>query len=321
MKMRKNRLILGITAFIAAIFILIMPGINTVHATTASGNLYTYTLGRHYAHPVTGEIRDSGGRAKYTTGQGMVEGCTYPTCLLEETDDGEYYVTIKMGLFDYTHSHDFWVQRKGESGWHQTRFGTTGSGTDSNGGTKDICIQVPGKDFVVMGKMYVVPMGREVYWYMDLADGGVQGNTAGFNATIVTEESTKNQQPETQAVTEAQTQAATEVPTTSAPGNTIPENRLGTGSAPTTYPVNLEEKANIDEAVSKAQGINLSTAKGKVGTLQKGKENKSTGSANMFLIYGLIIAGAAVAGFAIIMHIFLKTRKNMNRDHRDDDED
>ena len=63
-----------------------------------------------YAHPVTGEIEDSGGEASYATGQGMVEGAVYTTGILEVTDSGNYYLTIRLSLMDYTSNHSFWVQ-------------------------------------------------------------------------------------------------------------------------------------------------------------------------------------------------------------------
>ena len=86
-----------------------------------------------YRHPVTGEIEDSGGEASYATGQGMVDGAVYPTGILELTDSGEYYLTIRMSLMDYTANHSFWVQNVGDSGWSTPALGVTGSGTDNNG--------------------------------------------------------------------------------------------------------------------------------------------------------------------------------------------
>lgn len=311
--MKKTKLFLGLVGILAIIMAVFLPK-ETVSAATSTGNVYTYTLGRHYAHPVTGVIEDSGGRAKYTTGQGMVEGCTYPTCMLEETDDGEYYVTIRMSLFDYTNGHYFWVQNKGDSGWRETVFGTTGSGSDTNGVTKDICIKVPSPDFVIRGKMHVNPMGRDVYWYMDLGGKQADGNTAGFNATLVTEPSVKNRVVQTEAPqTEAPTQASEPVPAESQ----LPNTESGSEQEKATQG-NVENTPQVDGAVSKAQGIKLSTSKDKVSSPETGKT--SGNSANTFLIYGLIIAGAAVGGFAIVMHIFLKNKKKLNRDYRDDDE-
>ena len=75
----------------------IIAGIPAVPVQAAAGTVYTC-----YRHPVTGEIEDSGGEASYATGQGMVDGAVYPTGILELTDSGEYYLTIRMSLMDYT---------------------------------------------------------------------------------------------------------------------------------------------------------------------------------------------------------------------------
>lgn len=53
---------------------------------------------------------DSGGRASFATGQGMVEGCTSDFAVMEETDSGNFYLTIRMSLMDYTSGHSFQVQ-------------------------------------------------------------------------------------------------------------------------------------------------------------------------------------------------------------------
>ena len=133
-------------------------GFPTVPVQAASGTVYTCTIHPCYRHPVTGEIEDSGGEASYATGQGMVDGAVYPTGILELTDGGEYYLTIRMSLMDYTANHSFWVQSVGDAGWSTPALGVTGSGTDNNGSTSDICIQVPSENCVIRGAMYVEPM-------------------------------------------------------------------------------------------------------------------------------------------------------------------
>ena len=113
--------------------------VTSVHA--ESGSVYSCTINRCYSHPVTGEIEDSGGEASYATGQGMVEGAVYASGLMEVTDSGNYYLTIRMSLIDYTSGHSFSVQNVGDSGWSGTGVAVTANGSDSNGTTSDICIQ------------------------------------------------------------------------------------------------------------------------------------------------------------------------------------
>ena len=163
-------------------------GAGVIPVLAASGNVYTCVIHPCYAHPVTGVIEDSGGEASYATGQGMVDGAIYTTGILELTDSGEYYLTIRMSLMDYTSNHSFWVQNVGDSGWSSPAIGVTGNGTDDNGATADICMQVPSENCVVRGSMYVEPMGRDVIFYLYPSDY-TAGNNTNMNATIVTEAS------------------------------------------------------------------------------------------------------------------------------------
>ncbi len=159
----------------------------TVQAYADSGSVYTCVINRCYAHPVTGVIEDSGGDGSYATGQGMVEGCVYGNGILELTDSGAYYLTIRLSLMDYTSGHSFWVQNVGDSGWSEpSEIGITGNGTDGNGTTADVCIRVPSENCIVRGSMYVDSMGRDVIFYLYPSDYS-EGNGTDMNATIVTE--------------------------------------------------------------------------------------------------------------------------------------
>lgn len=172
-----------------ALAIAMMAGFPVVKVSAASGAVYTCSITPCYAHPVTGEIEDSGGEASYATGQGMVEGAIYTTGIMEVTDSGSYYLTIRMSLMDYTSNHSFWVQNVGDSGWSTpSEIGITGNGTDSNGTTADICMIVPSENCIVRGAMYVEPMGRDVVFYLYPSNYS-SGNSTDMNATIVTPDS------------------------------------------------------------------------------------------------------------------------------------
>lgn len=162
-------------------------GVSVVSVKAASGNIYTCSITPSYAHPVTGNIEDSGGSSSYATGQGMVEGAMYTTGMLEVTDSGSYYLTFRMGLMDYTTNHSFTVQNVGDSGWSSTGVAVVGTGSDNNG-TADVCVQVPSENCVVRCSMYVNPMGRDVIFYFYPSNYS-SGNTSGMTATIVTENS------------------------------------------------------------------------------------------------------------------------------------
>lgn len=177
-----------LTCFGAAVlFMAATLGFPAVSVHAESGSVYSCTINRCYSHPVTGEIEDSGGEASYATGQGMVEGAVYGSGLMEVTDSGNYYLTIRMSLIDYTSGHSFSVQNVGDSGWAGTGVAVTGNGSDSNGSTSDICIQVPSENCIVRVSMYVSPMGRDVTFYLYPSDYS-EGNSVGMNPAFVTEE-------------------------------------------------------------------------------------------------------------------------------------
>ena len=174
-------------AAVVTAFILGMGG-SVIKSYAAGGTVYTCAVNRCYAHPLTGVIEDSGGEASYATGQGMAETCVYSNGILEVTDSGEYYLTIRMSMMDYTSNLDFKVQNVGDSGWQTPAMGVTGNGTDGNGSTADICIQVPSENSIVRISMYVTAMGRTVIYYAYPSDYA-EGNSTNMNATMVTEAS------------------------------------------------------------------------------------------------------------------------------------
>lgn len=177
-----------LTCFGAAVlFVVATLGFPAVSVHAESGSVYSCTINRCYSHPVTGEIEDSGGEASYATGQGMVEGAVYASGLMEVTDSGNYYLTIRMSLINYTSGHSFSVQNVGDSGWSGTGIAVTANGSDSNGTTSDICIQVPSENCIVRVSMYVTPMGRDVTFYLYPSDYS-EGNSVGMNPAFVTEE-------------------------------------------------------------------------------------------------------------------------------------
>lgn len=104
--------------------------------------------------------------------------------IMEATDAGQYYLTIRMNLMDYTSGHGFWVQKWGSGSWKKANAAISKRGSDSNGTTADIVIQVPDSACVVRGSIYVAPMGRNVVWYMYPSDYAEGGNDE-MNATIV----------------------------------------------------------------------------------------------------------------------------------------
>lgn len=259
-----------IRKFYAAVLtgVFLLTAVVPVKVFAASGTVYSCSITPSYQHPVTGVIEDSGGAASYATGQGMVEGCIYTTGMLEVTDAGEYYLTFRVSLVDYTTDHSFKVQNVGDSGWGSTGMAVTATGTDSNGTTADICIQVPSESCVVRGSMYVTPMGRNVVFYF-YPSNYTEGNTTGMTPTMVTESSASVESSEETTTTEetSGTTATESVESESQPA--VSAGAVEPVQSPALESTENEVEqtagtsagaATTDSSLNAAQGLSLSTA-------------------------------------------------------------
>ena len=315
----------------------ILAGVWTaaVPAEAASGNVYTCAVHPCYVHPVTGVIEDSGGEASYATGQGMVDGVVYPTGILELTDSGEYYLTVRFSLMDQTSGHSFWVQNVGDSGWSAPAAGVTGSGTDGNGTTADICIQVPSENCVVRVSMYVDPMGRDVIFYLYPSDY-TAGNSTDMNATIVTASSGSGEAAAGSTASESGSAGAASAGSgiSGLPGASVQSGQgssasgssdTETGDSSTEAPAlsssidkAAQPTASTDTELNDAQGLSLSTG---ADASEEAEETGSSGGNSAFAIgaavtvSGLILMGTA----AVIVYFFRKNWKRWGGGYDDDE--
>lgn len=322
--------------FLAAVMV-ILAGVWTaaVPAEAASGNVYTCAVHPCYVHPVTGVIEDSGGEASYATGQGMVDGVVYPTGILELTDSGEYYLTVRFSLMDQTFGHSFWVQNVGDSGWSAPAAGVTGSGTDGNGTTADICIQVPSENCVVRVSMYVDPMGRDVIFYLYPSDY-TAGNSTDMNATIVTASSGSGEAAAGSTASESGSAGAASAGSgiSGLPGASVQSGQgssasgssdTETGDSSTEAPAlsssidkAAQPTASTDTELNDAQGLSLSTG---ADASEEAEETGSSGGNSAFAIgaavtvSGLILMGTA----ALIVYFFRKNWKRWGGGYDDDE--
>lgn len=298
----------------ALMSVLLLTGILPVKVLAASGTVYSCTITPSYRHPVTGTIEDSGGEASYATGQGMVDGCVYTSGMLEVTDAGEYYLTFRMSLVDYTTDHTFQVQKVGDSGWSSTGMAVTATGSDANGTTADICIQVPSESCIVRGSMYVTPMGRNVIFYF-YPGNYTEGNSVGMTPTQVTEASTGAEvetqeiadvpETETQAVTDTRTEVQTQAPALES-------------SLDNSTPAAASTESEASGTLNRAQGLSLSTAP--EDTADTGMSGSSTGMSAFGLGAAITMSGIIlIAVAAAVVYYF---RVNWRRwGGGDDDED
>lgn len=319
--------------------------------TQSNGKIYSCKIVPGYQHPVDGTIEDSGGESSYATGQGMVESAVNTAGMLEAVSDGTYYLTLRMKLMDYTSGHEFKVQKKGDSGWQKSSAEVTSTGSDSNGKTSDMCIQVPAQDCVVRVTMYVEPMGRNVIFYCYPTDF-TEGQPSDMKATKVTVTSTTDQTTGTQ---QTGTQS-TGTQTTGTVSQTDQKNKAVTEEQPVSEDTKQTDEKTEDtvseaeaisgEGLSGAQGLSLSVTgtvdeperkAGKQTDIAKGtdetEEERSTGGLSapeemtmemwiVVLTVSLTISGLIVlgAGAGLVYH-FRRNWRRWGENFADDEDD
>lgn len=153
------------TAFILSLII----GISIV------SNVYAYTqeiakTTPYYIHPVTSVIEDPGNNPGI--GQGMTENVVSPQALVETTDDGRIFLTVRYNLANYLKNETFAVQNYGDQDFYSVSAEITGQTEE----TRDYRFEIPSKNIVVRATFFVGPMGRDVIFYYTISDF-VEGNT------------------------------------------------------------------------------------------------------------------------------------------------
>lgn len=338
----KNRIKSVVIA--SALSLALLAGFPAVEAHAATGSVYTCTINRCYAHPVTGAVEDSGGAGSYATGQGMVEGCVYPTGILEVADDGNYYLTIRLSLMDYTSGHDFQVQSVGESGWSSTGYAQTGTGSDSNGTTADVVIQVPSENCIVRGTMYVEPMGRNVVFYLYPSDYN-EGNNTDMNATMVTGSaasggtaaesssdggsavsgssgSLSSGNSSLQSSGSTSSDSSTESASSdSSTGSTSSGKKLQSSISEAAKPSSESETPSTDSStLDSAEGLSLSTAKDADAADSDSTSTSTSGNRVFQIAIAVLVVGLILIG--VVAAVVFYFRKNWRRwgGGQDDDE-
>ena len=253
----------------------------------ASGNVYSCQIARTYQHPVTGKVEDSGGSSSKATGQGMVEGAISSKGLLEVTDAGDYYLTFRISLVDYTSDLSFSVQKRGESRFQAQSVTQTATGKDNNGTTKDLRIKLSSQDSIIRCSMYVKPMGRNVIFYF-YPGNYTTGNSVGMKALMVTTSNTSNT-----------------------------SNANNTASQQTTTASQESTAKSNDDSLNSAQGLSLSTAP-KTTTQKKTSSEKSVGTWILILTVSMTLSGLILLGVAAVIVYYF--RKNWDKWGDDQDE-
>lgn len=324
----------------AVVVLALMAGITAVQALALSNGIYIAKATPHYKHPVTGVIEDSGGEGSAVLGQSMTESALYNKALVEVDNKGTTYITVRLKLMDNIENPEFEVDGKSVSASLMQE--------DYSENTADYRMKVPSEKSVIKCSMYVVPMGRQVKFFITVSD--LTSGSGDFITSVTVDkpaattkkaETTTTKKPvsttkkpdttKAPATASPETPApATEAPRTDAPVTSSPETTAvttvsdTTSKAPQSEPESTSE-SSIAESTSTTVSSDVSSADttSKVLGLQEFDENgssiaetsvsQSTGAsgsnAGMIVLVIVIIAAVAGIAFAVWYFVFFKKKK------------
>lgn len=144
------------------VMLALVAGITAIPAYAASNGIYTATATTHYRNPLTGKIEDSGGEDSEVLGQSMTESATYTKALVEVDSNGNTYVTVRLKLMDNIQNPTFKVDGSSVSASLMQE--------DYSANTADYRMKVASENSVIRCSMYVVPMGRDVIFFITVSN-------------------------------------------------------------------------------------------------------------------------------------------------------
>ena len=188
----------SIFAFVLALVLCI--GMREMPLAAETGTAYVATATAYYKHPVTGTVEDAGNNEGL--GQSMTESVLHSKALIEKTDSGKLYATVRIFLTDNIENVKFWTQSRGASSFQSVSATLM---QENIGGVycSDYRFQIPAENAVVKASFYVTPMGRDVIFYLDFSN--LKEGSSDFIVSVQKGQSSSQTSTETTANTTTQT--------------------------------------------------------------------------------------------------------------------
>ena len=277
------------------VMLALMAGITSIPALAASNGIYTATATSHYKHPTTGVIEDSGGEGSYVLGQSMTDSALNKAALVEVDPQGNTYVTVRLNLMDNIQNPQFQVD--GSRNGNFSAVSATVMQEDFTENTTDFRMQVPDENAIIRCNMYVIPMGRDVIFYITVGD--LKSGSGDFIASVKVEQPAQEPEPE-QSDTSA---SAVQTPASSTSDSQMSSSTPETSSSDTG-------SASSDEDEDSVMGLEEFDASGnKVSdTSTEAEQGGGTGNPIVWWVIGGIIV-AAIAGGCVWYFCFFRKKK------------
>lgn len=285
------------------VMLALMAGISAIPALAASNGIYTATATSHYKHPTTGLIEDSGGEGSYVLGQSMTESALNKAALVEVDPQGNTYVTVRLNLMDNIQNPQFQVD--GSRNGNFSAVSATVMQEDFTENTTDFRMQVPDENAIIRCNMYVIPMGRDVIFYITVGD--LKSGSGDFIASVKVEQPAQEPEPE-QSDTSASAVQTPASSTSDSQTSSVPPASEASSSTPETSSSDTGS-ASSDEDGDAVMGLEEFDASGnKVSDTSTEAEQGGTGNPIVWWVIGGIVV-VAIAGGCVWYFCFFRKKK------------
>ena len=287
------------------VMLALVAGITSIPVLAASNGIYTATATSHYKHPTTGVIEDSGGEGSYVLGQSMTESALNKAALVEVDPQGNTYVTVRLNLMDNIQNPQFQVD--GSRNGNFSAVSATVMQEDFTENTTDFRMQVPDENAIIRCNMYVIPMGRDVIFYITVGD--LKSGSGDFIASVKVEQPAQEPEPEQSDTSASAVQTPASSTSDSQMSSSVPPASEASSSTPETSSSDTGS-ASSDEDEDAVMGLEEFDASGnKVSdTSTEAEQDSSTGNPIVWWIIGGIIV-AAIAGGCVWYFCFFRKKK------------
>lgn len=289
------------------VMLALMAGITSIPALAASNGIYTATATSHYKHPTTGKIEDSGGEGSYVLGQSMTDSALNKAALVEVDPQGNTFITVRLNLMDNIQNPQFQVDDSRNGNF--SSVSATVMQEDFINNTTDFRMQVPSENAIIRCNMYVIPMGRDVIFYITV--GNLQSGSGDFVTSVKVEEPAQEPDPEP------------EQPTTNTPAAQTPTTGTPSSQTPSSEAPASEASSSTPETSSSAAGSTSSAEEDTVGglaefdaagnkvsnTSTEAEQDSTTGNPIVWWAIGGIVV-VAIAGGCVWYFCFFRKGKN-----------
>ena len=264
------------------VMLVLAAGITSLPVLAASNGIYIATASPHYKHPVTGKVEDSGGEGSAVLGQSMTDSATYNKALVEVDPSGNTFITVRLKLMDNIQDPKFQVDGKAVSSELMQE--------DYTANTADFRMKVNSENSIIRCNMYVVPMGREVIFFITVSDLRTGSEDFITKVKVNSAASSSGNQTKTPSDANAKTPAESSAAAESAPADTAEavSNVESSVSAENSFAESLSDEVS-------AAGLEEFDASGNLlqSDAEAPKQNAKKSSAIWWVLGGAALLAAA----------------------------